>query len=84
MPVHRHFHDKMGSVYASRAELVGVGARSESSSSAGEGGHCCRARFFAPRSAPAIGALLSPDGREVVLERVQERLDVVLLDLRRP
>jgi dipeptidyl aminopeptidase/acylaminoacyl peptidase len=27
---------------------------------------------------------LSPDGREVVLERVQERSDVVLLDLPRP
>jgi len=27
---------------------------------------------------------ISPDGREVVLERVQERSDVVLLDLRRP
>jgi dipeptidyl aminopeptidase/acylaminoacyl peptidase len=27
---------------------------------------------------------LSPDGREVVLERVQERSDVVLLDLSRP
>jgi hypothetical protein len=26
----------------------------------------------------------SPDGREVVLERVQERSDVVLLDLPRP
>ena len=27
---------------------------------------------------------ISPDGREVVLERVQERSDVVLLDLPRP
>ena len=27
---------------------------------------------------------ISPDGREVVLERVQERADVVLLDLPRP
>ncbi|HEX9189347.1 MAG TPA: DNA-binding protein, partial [Vicinamibacteria bacterium] len=27
---------------------------------------------------------VSPDGREVVLERVQERADVVLLDLPRP
>jgi Tol biopolymer transport system component len=27
---------------------------------------------------------ISPDGREVVLERVQERSDVVLLDLARP
>jgi len=27
---------------------------------------------------------ISPDGREVVLERVQERSDVVLLDLSRP
>jgi hypothetical protein len=27
---------------------------------------------------------LSPDGREVVLERAQERSDVVLMDLPRP
>jgi hypothetical protein len=27
---------------------------------------------------------ISPDGREVVLERAQERSDVVLLDLPRP
>jgi hypothetical protein len=27
---------------------------------------------------------ISPDGREVVLERVQERSDVVLLDLPQP
>ncbi len=27
---------------------------------------------------------ISPDGREVVLERVQERSDVVLVDLPRP
>jgi hypothetical protein len=27
---------------------------------------------------------VSPDGREVVLERVQERSDIVLLDLPRP
>jgi dipeptidyl aminopeptidase/acylaminoacyl peptidase len=27
---------------------------------------------------------ISPDGREVVLERVQERSDVVLMDLPRP
>jgi hypothetical protein len=27
---------------------------------------------------------VSPDGREVVLERVQERSDVVLMDLARP
>jgi dipeptidyl aminopeptidase/acylaminoacyl peptidase len=27
---------------------------------------------------------ISPDGREVVLERVQERSAIVLLDLRRP
>ncbi len=27
---------------------------------------------------------ISPDGREVVLERVQERSDVMLLDLPRP
>jgi polysaccharide deacetylase 2 family uncharacterized protein YibQ len=27
---------------------------------------------------------ISPDGRELVLERVQERSDVVLLDLPRP
>ncbi len=27
---------------------------------------------------------ISPDGREVVLERVQERSDVLLLDLPRP
>jgi len=27
---------------------------------------------------------LSPDGKEVVLERVQERSDVVLLDLGKP
>ena len=27
---------------------------------------------------------ISPDGREVVLERVQERSDIVLLDLARP
>ncbi len=27
---------------------------------------------------------ISPDGREVVLERVQEHSDVVLLDLHRP
>ena len=27
---------------------------------------------------------ISPDGREVVLERVQERSDVVMLDLQRP
>jgi hypothetical protein len=27
---------------------------------------------------------ISPDGREVVLERAQERSDVVLLDLSRP
>jgi dipeptidyl aminopeptidase/acylaminoacyl peptidase len=27
---------------------------------------------------------ISPDGREVVLERVQDRSDVVMLDLSRP
>jgi hypothetical protein len=27
---------------------------------------------------------ISPDGREVVLERVQERSDIMLLDLVRP
>jgi hypothetical protein len=32
-----------------------------------------------------IGAFdISPDGREVVVERVQERSDVALLDLPRP
>ena len=32
MPVHRHLHDRAGTVYASRAELDASGAQSESSS----------------------------------------------------
>jgi Tol biopolymer transport system component len=61
MPVHRHLHDKLGSVYASRAELD-AWAQSRRAALAADGGEAAEVPAPAPTSAVAP-APAHPEGR---------------------
>ena len=62
MPVHRHLHDRMGSVYAVSGGAGRVGAQPESSGSAGEREQCLLAESPAARRDDWRYRPLEPDG----------------------
>src|ERR1700688_4848266 len=64
MPVHRHLHDKLGSVYASRAELDGW-ARGRNLPTAAENGD--EAPSPSPAALPAFPAKATPIKWTIVL-----------------